>query len=157
MHMSRHAARERALQTLYQIDLNRMDVDSAVANTRDLTDPLEVDEPYFRDLLAGVLREVAAIDAVINAHSDDWEVERMPVVDRNILRIGLYELLHEAEIPHAVAMDEAVLLSKAYGTDDTPRFVNGVMAGVVRTLATASDATVSESHVGGADHSGIGL
>jgi N utilization substance protein B len=155
--MSRHAARERALQTLYQIDLNRMDVDSAVANTRDLADPLEVDEPYFRDLLAGVLREVAAIDAVINAHSDEWEVERMPVVDRNILRIGLYELLHEAEIPHAVAMDEAVLLSKAYGTDDTPRFVNGVMAGVVRALANASDATVSEPQVGGADHSGIGL
>jgi N utilization substance protein B len=155
--MSRHAARERALQTLYQIDLNRMDVDSAIANTRDLTDPLEVDEPYFRGLLAGVLREVAAIDAVINAHSDEWEVERIPVVDRNILRIGLYELLHEAEIPHAVAMDEAVLLSKAYGTDDTPRFVNGVMAGVARTLATAADATVSQSQVGGADHSGIGV
>ncbi|MCY0869287.1 MAG: transcription antitermination factor NusB, partial [Firmicutes bacterium] len=85
------------------------------------------------------------------------EVERMPVVDRNILRIGLYELLHEPQIPQAVAMDEAVLLSKAYGTEDTARFVNGVMAAVARGLATAPTVAVTDAQVGGVDHSGVGL
>ncbi len=133
--MSRHAARERALQTLFQLDLNRLGEDEAVTHTMDIVGHGSHDEVYFRTLLRGVLDVRPSIDKVIETYSEDWTVGRMPGVDRNILRIGVYELLYVADLPAPVILNEAVELGKAYGTERSAKFINGVLAGVLRDLA----------------------
>lgn len=132
--MSRHAARERALQTLFQLDMNRIDASQAASYTDAIVGEGDYDERYFRELLAGVLRVRGQLDPLIAQYSQDWRLDRMPGVDRNILRIGAYELLFAQDIPPAVTLDEAVELSKEYGTDRSAKFVNGVLAGMLRDL-----------------------
>lgn len=132
--MSRHAARERALQTLFQLDMNRIDASVAASYTEAIVGEGDHDERYFRELLSGVLRVRERLDPVIAQYSQDWRIDRMPGVDRNILRIGAYELLFGLDIPPAVTLDEAVELSKEYGTDRSAKFVNGVLAGMLRDL-----------------------
>jgi N utilization substance protein B len=82
---------------------------------------------YAERIVQGVQAHQADIDALIVEHSDRWAIQRMPVIDRNLLRMGLYELLWEEEVPVAVAINEAVELAKALSTDDSGRFVNGVL------------------------------
>lgn len=124
---SRRAARKRALDICYEADLRGRDLVTVLA------DHLESDEPpdaFTVALVRGVERTRAQLDDLIGGHSRGWRLERMPVVDRNLLRIGLYEILHEPEVPTAVAIDEAVALAKELSTDDSGRFVNGVLARV---------------------------
>ncbi|MGH2820478.1 MAG: transcription antitermination factor NusB [Actinomycetota bacterium] len=83
------------------------------------------------ELLEGVQKHQAEIDALIVGYSDHWTIERMPVIDRNLLRMGLYELLWAEGIPVAVAINEAVELAKALSTDDSGRFINGLLGRVV--------------------------
>ncbi len=72
------------------------------------------------------------IDELISTYAEEWTLERMPAVDRNVIRIGVYELLYEPSIPDAVAIDEAVELAKNLSTDESPRFVNGLLARVLQ-------------------------
>lgn len=132
--MSRHGARERALQTLFQLDLNRMAPEEAAAHTVAIVGREEQDQAYFGLLLRGVLSARDRIDPVIAEYSQEWRVDRMPGVDRNILRIGTFELLYQEDIPPAVVLDEAVELCKEYGTERSSKFVNGVLAGMLRDL-----------------------
>ncbi len=131
--MSRHAARERVLQTLFQMDLNRLSPTQAASYTHALLDD-EPEADYFDGLLQGVLDKMSFIDELISQYAQDWTMDRMPGVDRNILRIGTYELVFEKDIPDAVVLDEAVELSKQYGTEQSSKFINGVLAGVLRDL-----------------------
>ncbi len=135
---SRRDARRAALQLLYEADL----LDRPVATV--LTERLKGDDelpPYALDLVRGVERNRDEIDALIQGSARDWRLERMPVIDRNLLRVGLHELLHRDDIPVAVAIDEAVELAKELSTDDSPRFVNGVLARIARERArSAKDA-----------------
>jgi transcription antitermination protein NusB len=121
---TRRAARTAALEILYEADL----MERSVANV--LVHRLREEEldPYTLSLVRGVERNRPELDARIEAQSRDWKLSRMPVVDRNLLRLGLYEILHEDDVPLAVAIDEAVELAKELSTDDSPRFVNGVLA-----------------------------
>jgi transcription antitermination protein NusB len=124
---SRRAARKHALDMLYEADLLGRDVAAVLA------DHLERDPPpgeFAVALVRGVDRQRPELDALISRHARGWRLERMPVVDRNLLRIGVYELLHEPEVPDAVAITEAVELAKELSTDDSGRFVNGVLAGI---------------------------
>ncbi len=132
--MSRHAARERALQTLFQLDVNRVDEDEAVGHTLDIVGRDAHDGTYFRSLLRGILEKQKNVDGVIEEYSEGWKVDRMPGVDRNILRIGVYELLYEDDLPAPVILNEAVELGKMYGTERSAKFINGVLAGVLRNL-----------------------
>ena len=132
--MSRHASRERALQTLCQMDVNEMGAEKAVDYTKDMLGDVDYDIPFYRALLNGVLSDRETIDRVINQYSEDWQLERMPGVDRNILRIAIFELVYERELPHAVVMDEAVELSKEYGTERSAKFINGVLAGILKDI-----------------------
>lgn len=84
-------------------------------------------DEYARSLAAGVESSIDEIDDVIGQTSEHWAVSRMPYVDRNILRIAVYELLHEADVPPSVVINEAVELAKVYGGDDSSKFVNGVL------------------------------
>jgi transcription antitermination protein NusB len=122
---SRRQARKRALDILYEADL----LGRTVAGV--LADHLERDEPpgeYAVALVRGVERARAELDGLIAQHARGWRLERMPVVDRNLLRMGLYEILHSDEVPTAVAIDEAVRLAKELSSEDSGRFVNGLLA-----------------------------
>jgi N utilization substance protein B len=96
-------------------------------------------DPYGQELALGVDSRRYAIDAVIRASSASWSLSRMPVVDRNILRLALYEMIEEDDITVAVAIDEAVELAKAFGTDESPRFINGVLGSIAADVNAGVD------------------
>ncbi len=124
---SRHAARKRALEILYEADLTEHPL-GTVLSKHLLT---EQPPPEFAvGIVRGVHRHRDELDGLISTHSRDWKLSRMPVVDRNLLRMGLFEILHDPEVPTAVAIDEAVELAKELSTDDSGRFINGVLARV---------------------------
>lgn len=91
--------------------------------------PIEPD-PFAADLVRGVGDNLPAIDHLVSAHAIDWRLERMPVIDRTLLRLGTYELLRRPDVPVAVVISEAVELAKAYSTEESGRFVNGVLASI---------------------------
>lgn len=93
---------------------------------------------YAEQLVNGVNEHRSSIDRTISAHAKDWKLERMPVVDRNLLRIAIFEMGYLPEVPVAVAMNEAVELAKTYSTEDSSRFVNGLLAAVCAQGAVAA-------------------
>ena len=134
--MIRRIARELVLQSLFQIDFAQVDCEAALnAAVEERSDKsAEKAKEYALDVLNGVLANSEAIDARISEYAIDWTLERMPAVDRNILRVAVYEMFFAAEklVPN-VAINEAVEIAKIYGTDDTPRFINGVLGKMVRS------------------------
>ena len=118
---SRHAARKIALDVLYEADLTERPIAAVLVKHLEAAPP----PPEFAvALVRGVHRHHDQIDELIQSNSRDWKLSRMPVVDRNLLRIGLFEILHCPDVPTAVAIDEAVELAKELSTDDSGRFVN---------------------------------
>jgi transcription antitermination protein NusB len=121
---TRHEARERALSLLYEAEAKELSVGDVLADL-----PLPADD-FAVDLVNGVEREKARIDDLIARFSIDWRIDRMPVVDRTVLRLAIYELLDRPDIPTAAVLSEAVELAKEYSTEDSGRFVNGVLASI---------------------------
>jgi len=152
MASNRHLGRIVALQTLYEFEFRTECGDVSVDIAEVLGRNLEryeaaIDDTEFVDLLVrGVLKEQAGLDAKIQPIAPDWPIDQIARIDRNILRIGLYELLNESEIvPPKVAINEAVELAKAFGSDNSSKFVNGVLGTAYRTLiegATDGSTTV---------------
>ncbi|WP_455651307.1 transcription antitermination factor NusB [Phascolarctobacterium sp.] len=134
--MIRRIARELVLQSLFQIDFAQVDstaaLDAAIEERADKS--AEKARVYALDVLNGVLTNNEAIDTKISEYAIDWTLKRMPAVDRNILRVAVYEMFFAPEklVPN-VAINEAVEIAKIYGTDDTPRFINGVLGKMVRS------------------------
>ncbi len=127
---SRRRARGVALQALYELDCTSHKADAVLAR---LVYDEEVDEETYdfaATLVRGVMEHRREIDAVIARHAAAFPVEQMAVVDRNVLRIALFELLYTDETPIKVAINEAVELAKLFGADSTPRLVNGVLGAV---------------------------
>lgn len=87
---------------------------------------------YAQTLLQGVDEHAEAIDELIRQHAENWRLERMPVIDRNILRLAIYEMLHETSVPKVVILDEAIELAKKYGSESSGRFVNGLLDAVLK-------------------------
>ena len=146
---ARRAARRLALDVLYEAEIrDRLPLEALEAREREgwvipgaeeavdapehalEQSPAEVIE-YARRLVAGVQAHQADIDALIVKYADHWAIERMPVIDRNLVRIALFELLWRRDIPVAVAINEAVELAKELSTDDSGRFVNGLLGRIV--------------------------
>ena len=125
---ARSGGREAALQMLFAIDSAGGEPARVI---RDFWRELPADDAegraYADEIVGGVRAEPEAIDARISAASAHWRIERMTRVDRNVLRIGTWELLRRAEVPRAVVIDEAVELAKRFGTEDSGAFVNGVL------------------------------
>lgn len=96
-------------------------------------------EDLARALLEGVEASRAAIDTEISTHAKGWAIDRMPALDRAILRLAIHELLHRPDVPIAVVIDEAVELAKRFSTDDSGRFVNGVLAAVAKTARPSGE------------------
>jgi N utilization substance protein B len=141
MASNRHLGRIVALQTLYEYEFRTQCGDSSVdvkeVLKRNLSRYEEAidDTKFVETLINGVLKEQADIDAKIQPIAPDWPLDQVARIDRNILRIGLYELLHQGEVvPPKVAINEAVELAKAFGSDNSSKFVNGVLGTAYRTL-----------------------
>ena len=124
----RRRARERALALLYESEVKAEPLDAVLAEL-----PV-APEPYAETLARGVAAHTTRLDVLISAHAQAWSVARMPAIDRQLLRLGTYELDFEREVPAAVVLDEAIELAKQYSTEDSSRFVNGVLAALAREL-----------------------
>ncbi|MEV4774827.1 transcription antitermination factor NusB [Microbacterium sp. LTA6] len=132
---ARTKARKRALDILFSADVRGDDVAVALAAEakRAVSEPArEGSWLYAREVVDGIIDHSDEIDELITTHSRDWKLERMPAVDRALLRIGTWEIIYNAEVPTAVAIDEAVELAKEFSTDDSGAFVHGVLARVAR-------------------------
>ena len=146
MASNRHLGRIVALQTLYEYEFRVEAEDTSVDVKEILSRNLAryetaIDDTKFVDtLVSGVLKEQADIDAKIQPIAPDWPIEQIARVDRNILRIGVFELLHQADVvPPKVAINEAVELAKAFGSDNSSKFVNGVLGTAYRTLIEGAE------------------
>jgi len=133
---ARYSGREAALQMLFQIEASGASADDAIdLFWRSFAADADPEGRVYADAcVRGVLEAGALLDQQIAAASQNWRVERMARVDRNVLRLGTWELVHQANVPRAVVLDEAVELAKAYGTDDSSAFVNGVLNKVADAL-----------------------
>lgn len=128
----RHRARERALQCLYQWESTAAPIDRLFERFwRAQEEPEEI-RRFTEQLVRGTIALVEPIDEIIAAQAANWRIDRMGMVDRNILRLGTYELLREADTPAAVAIDEAIELAKRFSGDDAGQFVNGILDGIRR-------------------------
>lgn len=123
----RSKARAVALSLLYQIEIAKVDYRQALQNYLE-NYPQKQEVIDFSSLLAeGVVKNLPSIDSFIKKHVKNWEIARMAVIDRNILRMGCFELLFSEDIPPKVAINEAIELAKRFGDIDSPRFVNGIL------------------------------
>ena len=133
---ARSKARKRALDILFESELRGLPTLELLTERQSLGDvPVQ---PYAADLVRGVATHSERIDELISWNLVDWTLERMPPVDRNILRIGVYELLWAADVPDGVAISEAVALAQDLSTDGSPPFVNGVLARIKAEKPTLS-------------------
>ena len=130
---ARSKARKRALDVLFAADLRGesalRSLETAIADGEGPTND------YTATLVRGVVAEQERIDALLAEHASDWTLDRMPGVDRNVLRLGVYEMLYVDDVPDAVAVSEAVALVQDLSTDESPAFVNGVLGAVLRQTA----------------------
>jgi N utilization substance protein B len=133
---ARSKARKRAVDVLYAADLRSRD------RREQLADEMAAGRPPVNDytvrLVEGVAGHAAEIDRLIDTHARGWTLERLPDVDRAILRMAVFELLWVDDVPDAVVIDEAVELAKALSTDDSPSFVNGVLGGILTSEVPTS-------------------
>jgi N utilization substance protein B len=133
--LERRRARHQALHILYQRELTEQ---SAVRILADGTFSVEDGEPaeYCREAVVGVEAHLERIDSIIEDISQNWVVSRMPIVDRNILRLAAWEMLYRDEdVPDSVAINEAVEMAKVYGTDDSSKFINGILGRLADVVA----------------------
>ena len=125
---ARSKARKRALDILFEAELRDEPVLDLLAER--ITQGSPPVSPYAADLVRGVTAHKVRIDNLIEEFAEGWTLDRMPAVDRNVLRIGIYELLWANDVPDGVAISEAVLLARDLSTDASPVFVNGLLAGI---------------------------
>lgn len=141
---SRHAGRRQALEMLYEADLRGQPIPSVLAAR--LADEADAPGEFAVALVRGVHRNGEQLDDLIVSHARGWSLHRMPVVDRNLLRLGVFEILHSEDgVPAPVAIDEAVQLAKELSTDDSPRFINGVLAKIADEHAPATDSPAGDA------------
>lgn len=147
----RHQARKRAVDLLFEAEVRGISA-AEVVDTRAALAEAKPDiarlHPYTAAVARGVSEHAAHIDDLITAHLRGWTLDRLPAVDRAILRVSVWELLHAADVPEPVVVDEAVQLAKELSTDDSPGFVNGVLGQVM--LVTPQLRAAAQAVLGGA-------
>jgi len=133
---ARSKARKRALDILFEAEQRGVNVESLLAERLAHPGTEAPLNEYTVELVQGVVRKWVAINELLSTYSQGWTVERMPAVDRAILRIGAFEVLYADDVPDAVAISEAVALAKSLSTDDSPTFVNGLLARLAEVKPT---------------------
>ena len=131
---SRRAAREYALQMLYQWDLRRDNLDTSIATFWEVN-KAEDDVRTFADrLVYGTVEHLEALDPLIARHAKNWRLERMETLDRNLLRMATQELLHEPDTPATVVIDEAIEIARRFSTLESPQFINGLLDSIYKEI-----------------------
>jgi transcription antitermination protein NusB len=131
----RRQARERALQALYQMDVSGGGADDAIGGLRDngLDEGADAGVLHYAEVLVrGVAENLTALDEVIQRHSPNWRIERMARIDRNVLRIATFELIHRPDVPPKVVLNEAIEVAKRFGTEESGAFINGILDKVAK-------------------------
>ena len=128
--MKRRTAREKALQALFQIDLADTEIKEALNS---VTEDGEVDE-YLNFIVTDTIQNLDEIDTIIKANLENWTIERLANIDRNILRVAICEMLKSTDVPVNVVMDEAIEIAKVFGDDQSSKFVNAVLSKVKQHL-----------------------
>jgi N utilization substance protein B len=126
----RRKARTLALQALYEIDISGHKVDDVTERLLAEEEFAEENEDFVRDIVSGVIANKEKLDKSIRDHAPAWPVEQLPVIDRNILRLAIFEILIDNRVPVKVAINEAVELAKTFGADRSSKFVNGVLGSI---------------------------
>lgn len=132
---TRRMTREWALQVLFQLDLNPAEVEPVLRDFWDGQDPVDEQSREFTEaVVRGVLENRAAIDEKITLYAENWDIRRMGVVDRNVLRMAVYEMLYRGDVPPIVSINEAVDVAKYFSSSESGRFVNGILDKVMGEL-----------------------
>ncbi|HEL6807312.1 TPA: transcription antitermination factor NusB [Listeria monocytogenes] len=123
--MKRREAREKALQTLFQIELNEMSLDQAIKNIME-----DEQDDYMEKLVEGVMANKAEIDAIIEPNLDNWRMDRLSKVDLSLLRLSVYEIKYLDDVPNRVSLNESIEIAKIYSDEKSSKFINGVLANI---------------------------
>ncbi|MBM7701585.1 transcription antitermination factor NusB [Metabacillus iocasae] len=129
--MKRRTAREKALQAVFQYDLGQIEPAEAIQNVA----PQQEVDSFLQRLVLGTVEHKEEIDAMIRTHLEKWTLERVSTVDRSILRLAIYEMKYEQDIPTSVTLNEAIELAKKFSDEQASRFINGVLSKVVMDLS----------------------
>jgi transcription antitermination protein NusB len=132
---ARRKARELALQMLFENDVAGTRADEMFRRSADLQKAPAALRNFTERLVAGTLEHRDDLDAIISKQAANWRLSRMPIVDRNILRLALFELLHEPSTPRPVVIDEALEIAKRFSTPRSSQFINGILDGVLKARA----------------------
>lgn len=126
--MSRRLAREVSFKALFQVDIGRCRAELALKHSIDEFSFKSDEEEFIHELVAGVVEKREILDDMIKKHLVKWELDRLSAVDRNLLRLALYEIVYRPDVPHAVSINEALELAKKYGsTGEAVGFINGIL------------------------------
>jgi N utilization substance protein B len=125
-------ARELSLKVLFQIDVGKLPLEEALELALEEVHPSPEDGAYMTSLVRGVLGEVDRLDAIVGDLAEGWRLERLARVDKNVLRLALHELIHHPGIPVSTVVNDAVEIAKKYSTEDSGRFVNGILGSFIR-------------------------
>ncbi|EAF5296306.1 transcription antitermination factor NusB [Listeria monocytogenes] len=123
--MKRREAREKALQALFQIELNEMSLDQAIKNIME-----DEQDDYMEKLVEGVMANKAEIDAIIEPNLDNWRMDRLSKVDLSLLRLSVYEIKYLDDVPNKVSLNESIEIAKIYSDEKSSKFINGVLANI---------------------------
>jgi N utilization substance protein B len=135
---ARRKARELALQMLYQHDMSGNGPDMIIDTFEDLQKSKPNTREFATKIFRGTVDHLTDIDVMIQAQADNWRLSRMAVVDRNIIRMSVYEFLHESDTPKLVVIDEAIEIAKKFGNDKSSQFINGILDGILKRYNLAS-------------------
>jgi transcription antitermination protein NusB len=141
--MKRRKAREHALQVLFQLDIRKEKPSAAVLRHfwAEYQPDNEV-KAFAEELIKGTIKHLAEINKLIHKCAKNWSLDRMGVVDRNVLRMAVYEILYRIDIPSSVTINEAIEIAKKYGTDESGSFVNGILDSVARVTGKLDEGKI---------------
>ncbi len=129
---ARRKARELALQMLFQHDMSGNSPDMIISTFEELGKSKANTRQFAEKIFKGTVDHLAGIDEMITAQAENWRLSRMAVVDRNIIRMSVYEFLHENDTPKLVIIDEAIEIAKKFGTQKSSQFINGILDGILK-------------------------
>ncbi len=135
---ARRKARELALQMLFQHDMSGNEPDMIIATFEDLQKSKPNTREFAVRIFRGTVDHLGEIDDIIQAQAENWRLSRMAVVDRNIIRMSVYEFLHESDTPKLVIIDEAIEIAKKFGTQKSSQFINGILDGILKRYNLAT-------------------
>jgi N utilization substance protein B len=135
---ARRKSRELALQMLFQHDMSGNEPDMIITTFEDLQKSKPNTREFATKIFRGTVDHLSEIDDMIQAQAENWRLSRMAVVDRNIIRMSVYEFLHENDTPKLVIIDEAIEIAKKFGTQKSSQFINGILDGILKRYNLAS-------------------